>query len=213
LCGNLTRDPGAAAAGGVAVGRAALVLKPAIVGATGLALAEPPVPRRAALLVPAVALIVLAPLGGHAAGHSPDAALAVGHVAAVSLWLGALATLLIAASAGQSLPAIERVALVAAAGERVARIAPLAVAAVVATGVAQAAFQLHGPGDLVAIAWGRLLLAKMLLLALMLAWAARNRRALDQDALSVARGVGSELALAAVAVLAAAVLAGAAPPS
>jgi copper transport protein len=205
-----------AAAGALAGGRGAAVLRPATVGAAGLALADPPPRLRAALLVPAVALVVLAPLGGHAAAHGPAVALApsaVAHVAAVSAWLGALATLLIAVAAARWLPADERGGLIAAAGARVARVAPVAVAVVIATGAAQAAFHLHGPGDLVATAWGRLLLAKTLLLALMLAWAARNRRALDGDAARVAHGVGSELALAAVAVLAAAVLAGSAPPS
>ena len=121
--------------------------------------------------------------------------------------------LLLAAGAGRHLAPRERRGLVAAAGARVARLAPPAVAAVIVTGVVQAAFHLRGPGDLVAIAWGRLLLAKTFLLALTLAWAARNRRALTRDATGVTHGAGRELALAAVAVLAAAALAGSPPPA
>jgi putative copper export protein len=120
--------------------------------------------------------------------------------------------LLIACGAAKRLPEGDRGVLLAAAGTRVGRIASLSAAGVVATGVAQATLHLHAPADVLTTAWGRLVLAKAFVLALMLGWAARNRRALERDPSSVARGVGSELALAAAAVLAAAALAGAAPP-
>ena len=72
------------------------VLRPAAVGATGLAL--PRTTRLAALAVPLLALAALPALGGHASVQSPVALLTpanVLHVIAMSAWLGGVAVLVL----------------------------------------------------------------------------------------------------------------------
>lgn len=141
--------------------------------ALGLLLAAPAFPGRSALQLAAVAgLAGLLALLGHA-GATPGAAgwlhLAadVIHVLAAAAWLGGLPALALMLAATTS--------TAAAATRRFSALGIVCVAALLASGSISSWQLLGGPGDLLATAYGRVLLAKIILFAAMVAIAAVNR--------------------------------------
>jgi copper transport protein len=135
---------------------------------------------RLALAVP-LAYLVLAPaLGGHASTQSPvllDFPVNVVHVAAMAVWLGGLATLLLVMPAAtRALEPPLRSRLLAANLSRFSTLALLAVAAILLTGVIQAYVYVRHFGDLFSTGYGRAVLAKFLLLLAVIGFAAYNRR-------------------------------------
>ncbi len=146
-------------------------------------LARPSQRRWAALILAAVALASFAGLGHGQVGESwkgpvhlaADAA----HLLTAGLWIGALPLLLAADRAGEH-QVIRRFSAVAS----------VAVGVLVLTGVANTLFLIHAPADLVTGAWGRLLIAKLVLTLAMLALASVNRWRLTPmlEGLSAAEG-------------------------
>jgi copper transport protein len=184
--------------------------------ATGALLARP---RSRAALV-AVGLAATVALGAHAAGGHAAGGHAAGqsglraanllvqwaHLVAVGAWVGGLAWLL------AGLRGRDRAGQIAAV-VRFSRLAAVAVAVVAVTGLARAADELGSPQRLVSTGFGRTLLAKAALVAVLLAVAAANRYrkvpALAAGGGTIAtlrRAVRGELAVAAAVLLAAALL-------
>jgi copper transport protein len=126
------------------------------------------------------ALALTPALGGHARTQSPAALLVpadVVHVVGMSAWLGGLAFLLFAVPAAtRALEPADRTRLLAAA---LARFSPLALASVIAlavTGVVQALIEVRTLDALVNTAFGRAVLVKAVLLAILIGLGAVNRQ-------------------------------------
>jgi copper transport protein len=209
----------------------AVTLRPATLGATGVA-----VPRVAPLPVLGIAAaagiaLALAPgLGGHAGVQSPSwlyLGLDAAHVAAMSAWIGGLVFLVVALPAAtRKLEPRARSRLLAAVASRFSPLALGAVAVLAATGVVQAIAMLPALPDLWSAGYGRLILAKIALLVVLVALGAVNRQRTLPRLRRIARigeapgGAGRQLArtlraevalLAAVLALTAA-LVGSSPP-
>lgn len=203
------------------------VLRPAAVGATGLAL--PRTTRLAALAVPLTALAALPALGGHASVQSPVALLTpanVLHVIAMSAWLGGVAVLVLALRAATArLEAGERTRLLAAVVARFSTLAGVAIAVLLASGIVQGLVEVRTLTNLVETAFGRAVLVKVVLFAGIVALGWINRRRLLPDLAQAARDgeppgraglllrrtLRAELALGAAALAATGALAGYAP--
>jgi len=133
------------------------------------------------LALPAAWLALLPGLGGHAAAQAPVALLLpanVVHVAAMALWSGGLAALLLAlpaATRALSDPA-DRTRLLAAALARFSPLALAAVGAILLTGVVQSLKLLDLPGDLLDSGFGRAVLVKAALLLALIGLGAWQRR-------------------------------------
>jgi copper transport protein len=157
-----------------------LALRPAAVGAAGLAPAPPSRAATAVLALPILFLVVSPALAGHAASQSPSALLVpmdTIHVAAMSVWFGGL-VLLVAAlpRATGALPRTERSRLLA---EVLVRFSPLALAAVIAiaaSGTVQAIVHVQAFHNLIDTAFGRAVLIKIALLLALVALGAWNRQ-------------------------------------
>ena len=134
----------------------------------------------AALAIPAAALVALPALGGHAATQRPEALLIplnVVHVAAVSVWAGGLALALLALPAAtRRLAPPDRSRLLAGTLTRFSPLALGAVAAILATGLAQSYVYVRTPAHLLDTAFGRAVLVKLVLLAALIALGAVQRR-------------------------------------
>jgi copper transport protein len=201
-----------------AVGRALLARAAALAAAGGALLAAgSPRAQRRRVAMAAVAAAALSAIAVHsAAGHAaavirmPVAHVAAqwAHVTAVGLWIGGLAALLLGV---RGAPSVEK----AAAVRRFSSIAAAALLVVVVTGAWRTLDGLSAWRDLVATGYGRAVAAKMALLVVMAALGALNRwRSVPAAATTLRplRRVGAaEIALAAGA-LAAAALLGALPP-
>ena len=203
------------------------VLRPAAVGATGLAL--PRTTRLAALAVPLLALSALPALGGHASVQSPVALLTpanVLHVIAMSAWLGGVAVLVFVLRAATArLEAAERTRLLAAVVARFSTLAGVAIAVLLASGIVQGLVEVRTVPNLVETAFGRAVLVKIVLFAGIVALGWINRRrlvpALDRAAhdgeppgragLLLRRTLRVELLLGVAALAATGALAGYAP--
>lgn len=121
------------------------------------------------------------------------------HAVAVTLWIGMLLPLVLALRHAADLQLLRRFS----------RWIPLVLLALVGSGVALTALQIDGPSALVHTAYGRVLLAKLVLVALLLGLGAYNRYQLteavmagDEGACAVLRRVIRWEVLVAVAVLA-----------
>jgi copper transport protein len=164
-------------------------LRPASVGATGLALPG----RRGvvALAVPLAALAWLPAVGGHAGVQSPVAVLLpanVIHVVAMSAWLGGIAVLvLVLRAATARLEPDDRTRLLAAVVGRFSALAGIAIAALLASGVVQGLVEVRSLPNLVETAFGRAVLVKAVLFAGIVSLGWMNRRRL-LPALSRAAG-------------------------
>jgi copper transport protein len=154
--------------------------------------------RRAALLFP-VGLAVLEALGSHAAAVEPDRAAAVvadaGHILAACLWMGMLpALVLVLRSEGG------RAALRAA---PLTRLLAVSVGILLVTGLYSAGRQVQDVGDLLGTAYGRALVIKSALLALLLglgfgnAVRLRHRRPLRGRVVAIEAGIGAAVLLVA----------------
>jgi len=167
-----------------------------------------------------VALAALAAMAVHsAAGHAaasgtlavaiPAAVAQWTHFAAVGVWMGGLAALLLALRGAPSMEKAEAVA-------RFSRIAAVGLLAVAVTGVWRTRNELSSWHDLASTGYGRTVAVKLALAAAIAALGAFNRwRSVPAAATSLRslrRAGGGELALAAGAVVAAAVLGTLAPP-
>lgn len=159
---------------------AAAALRPARVGASGLALPSPPPAALAAVAVPLAFLLVLPAFSGHATTQHPVIALApanVVHVAAVSLWVGGLALLALALPAATGrLELADRGRLLAGTLVRFSPLALAAVVAIAATGVVQGYVLVRTPAHLLDTPFGRAVLIKALLLCALVALGAYQRR-------------------------------------
>jgi len=134
----------------------------------------------ASVAVPAGFLLLLPALGGHAASQSPSGLLVpanVLHVAGMCVWVGGIATLLLALPAATGrLDPPDRGRLLA---DVLARFSPLALAAVVAilaSGLLQSYVYVRTPAHLLDTAFGRAVLIKLVLLLALIALGAWQRR-------------------------------------
>src|SRR3954470_4171996 len=204
------------------------VLRPATVGATGVAL-----PGAGAWLpaaaVPILALALLPGLSGHAAAQDPAAVLLPAnalHVLAAGAWIGGVATLVVALpAAARPLDAPDRAALLAGVLARFSTLALAAVCGLVAGGVVQSGWELGWIRDLAATAFGRTLAIKGLLVLALVACGAVNRRRIipalgraaatgapdARTALSLRRTLRAEVLLGVAALAASGALAGQRP--
>lgn len=216
----------------VAVAGARLpVLRPASLGATGLAarrIAAPPVLAALALLL---GFLVVSPgLSGHASVTEPELLVMASdtlHVLAMSTWLGGLAAIvLVLPAATRVLEAPDRTRLLAASLRRFSPLALASVAVLLATGTYQSILYLESLGDLTGSAFGRAILIKIVLILALIALGAlnlrRNRPALDRLAAEGAppggagrllrRAVQAEVALIVVVLAVTAALTSYPPP-
>jgi copper transport protein len=193
----------------------ALIGRAAAIAAAGVALA---VARKrrialAAVAVAGAAAIVVHVEEGHAAAGSWPAGLTViaqtTHFLAAGIWIGGLAALLVGLAG--TAPAARGAAV-----RRFSAVALLALVALVVTGTLRAVDELTSVSDLTATGYGQAVLAKILLVALIVAAAARNRRRnvprVETDTRPLRRTSRVELALAAVALATAALLGTLSPP-
>ena len=182
------------------------------------------------LALPAAFLAFAPALGGHAGVQSPVGLLFpanVLHVAAMAIWLGGLATLLLVVPGGtRPLEPPDRSRLLAALLARFSQVALAAVAVVLLTGLLQAYVFVRHPADLLDDGYGRAVLAKLLLLLAVIAIGAYNRRrsvprlrriaaggeAPGRAGLLLRRALRAEVALLVVVLGVTAVLASYAPP-
>jgi copper transport protein len=200
-------------------------------GALALGAARPG--RRASTAVAALAaagLAVTPALAGHASTQGPTAVLVPAdtvHVAAMGLWLGGLVCLVAALPAAtRRLEAHERGPLLLNVVGRFSAVALAAVLALAAAGVVQAIVELERVSDLWATGFGRLLVAKSALLAVLvgLGWHNRGRlipalaRRVDAGdppggpGFGLRRNLRTEVVLIAVVIGLSAVLVSYAPP-
>jgi copper transport protein len=158
------------------------VLQKASLGADGAVLAPPAVslPRLAPLVVPAVALIFLPALAGHASVQHPvwlflPANLV--HVSAMCSWLGGLTALLACLPAAtRTLEGAERTRLLSGALLRFSPIALGCVIALLTTGVIQVLIQVDAWNELWNTPYGRAVLIKIGLILGLIALGAVNRQ-------------------------------------
>ena len=154
------------------------VLRPASVGATGLAM--PGSGRLVALGVPLAALAALPALGGHASVQSPVALLLpanVVHVLAMAAWFGGVVVLVFALRAATvRLDGGDRTRLLAAVVSRFSALAGIAIAVLLASGIVQGLVEVRTLTNLVDTAFGRAVLIKVVLFAAIVALGAVNRR-------------------------------------
>ena len=172
----------------------------------------------------AAVLVITPPVRGHGA-DSPLGPVVVVHVAAVGAWLGGLVALLVTAhTAAAGLALRERLPLFASVVERFGVVALPCALAVLVTGIVRATGSLADLGQITSTGYGRLVAVKVVLFTGLVAVAAYNRRSLilrlrrvdtvgAGAAATMRRTIVLELALAGLALTAAGVLAGTAPPS
>ncbi|MBI1735506.1 MAG: CopD family protein [Candidatus Rokubacteria bacterium] len=157
--------------------------------------------RGEAVLLSLAALAALA-AAGHAAAVEPATMSAIAidgiHLAAAGVWLGGLLPLALLLGAARRVEGEDGRAYAVLAARRFSRAAGLAVAVLVVTGVANASAHVGGVPALAGTPYGRLLLAKLLLVVPLLALGAVNRRrwlpALSGDAATIGRPVMRRLA-------------------
>lgn len=145
--------------------------------------------------------------GGWSSGFSVTTQVA--HFAAAGVWFGGLAALLLGvrgAPSGEKAAAVRRFSIVAAS----------ALLVVLVTGTVRAVDELGSWGELLDTGYGRAVVAKVVLIALIIGLAARNRRrsvpAAATDLAPLRRTSRAELALAVGALAVAALLGTLAPP-
>jgi copper transport protein len=186
------------------------------VAAIGVVLSVPSGGRSAGPLVAAIGAAG-AMLAEVASGHAGSATLAWAevaaqwvHVAAVGLWIGGLAALLLGIRGAADATKAEAV-------RRFSRVASVALLLVVVTGTIRAFDELDGIGDLVSTSYGRVLTVKLAALGGLVALGGLNRY---RNVPRAAGGLGglrrvsrAELVLATGVLAASALLTGLAPPT
>lgn len=189
----------------------------------------PPRPLAVAAGALLACLCVTPAFAGHASTQDPAWALVPAnaiHVASMSAWVGGLVMLVAALPAATgALPRPGRSALLAGALERFSAIALGAVIALLATGVLQSALELESVSALFDTTFGRLILVKAALLAILIGLGAYNRRRSVPDmrrladegsppgapGVALRRALRTEVALVAGAILATSFLVAQAP--
>lgn len=157
------------------------VLRPAALGATGLAPGPAATAAGVAALVGLLGFLCLTPaLAGHASSSDPSWLLVAAnfvHVGCMAVWVGGVAMLLVAlpGATGRLEPS-ERTRLLAATVGRFSAIALAAVTGLVAGGTAQAIAELEALSDLTDTPFGRAILIKITLLLALIALGAWNRQ-------------------------------------
>lgn len=141
-------------------------LRPAQLGATGLALVAPARAWRVALLLIPLAFLAVSPaLAGHASTQSPQLLLVptdVIHVVAMSVWLAGLALIVFALPiATRRLESDDRGRLLAATLTRFSPIALAAVAALLTSGLVQSFVHVRSLDNVAGTAFGRAALIKL----------------------------------------------------
>jgi copper transport protein len=142
---------------------------------------RPSIPSTLALGIPLVYVVLVPALSGHGSTQSPIALnfpVNVVHVAAMGVWLGGLATLLLVAPrATRELQPADRSRLLAASLSRFSRVAFACVAAILLTGLVQAYVYVRRLDALIETGYGRAVLIKfVLLVAILIPLGAYNRR-------------------------------------
>jgi copper transport protein len=161
-------------------------------------------------------VVATLPWAGHAETQSPQTVLIpadVLHVLAAGAWLGGLVLLLVAYWPRRRAEPADGAA---AATTRFSRLAAPAMAVLIAVGAVQSWFYLGEVGAFFDTTYGLALLAKIALLAAVLAFAAGNRRrvaALPGTAAVLRRAMSVEVGLAVLVLAATATLVRAAPPA
>ena len=184
---------------------------------------------RFAAALPAAVLVVTPALAGHASTQSPEGLLvasAIVHVAAISVWFGGLVALVAALPrATAQLEPGNRTALL---HETLRRFSPLALASVIAiaaSGTAQAIVEVGSFSALVETGFGRAVLAKIAIFALLVGLGYANRQRLipalgrlvtagetpGRIGIWLRRNLRAEVGLLAAAIAVTAVLVGYAP--
>ena len=161
--------------------KAAPVLRPASVGATGVALPAAAGTRRLlAFVVPAAFVVMVPALAGHGTTQDPVAVMLpanVVHVAAMALWVGGLAALLLVLPAAtRELQGGDRTRLLSAA---LLRFSPLALGAVIvllASGLVQSYVEIRHLDLVFDTPFGRAAFIKLCLLIVLVCLGALNRR-------------------------------------
>jgi copper transport protein len=171
------------------------VLRRASLGADGTALTSgPSKPQMFSLLAVMVALAMTAPLGGHAASHSPRGLLVgvdTAHVLCMCTWLGGLVMLIIALVVTARVLAPEsRTPLMATAVGRFSRMAMVVVPLLLLTGIVNSVVLVASFDALVDTAYGRLVLAKIALFAALISLGALNQRRILPQLKALAAGGG-----------------------
>ena len=155
-----------------------------------------------ALVLGAACLVVSGAIG-HPAAFDPYWTIPakVLHLAAGSVWIGGLAWLVWLSRCDEAACRIE--------ASRVSSVALIAVIVITLSGLLQTFFFLNTPGDLIASTYGRLVIAKMTGLAILIGFGAYNRYALlpRLDATDGARGLSRSVKME-IAVLATVILIG-----
>jgi putative copper resistance protein D len=150
--------------------------------------------RAQAVVLSTGALAALA-AAGHAAAVEPTPLGTIAgdaiHLAATGAWLGTLVPLALLLRAASREEGADARPYAVVAARRLSRLAALAVVALAVTGVANASAHVGGVPPLVGTPYGRLLIAKLALVAVVLTLGAMNRRrllpALSGDAAAVGR--------------------------
>jgi copper transport protein len=193
------------------------VLRPASVGATGLAPARIGRTALALLAIPLGFMVISPALAGHASLEQPSAVLVPAnaiHVLAMSIWVAGLVLLLFAVpGATRVLERPDRTRLLAATLARFSPVAFVAVLAILATGLVQSWFEVEELDNLIDTAFGRAALIKFgLLVGPLMALGAYNQRRLlprlrraaaegatpGRDGFLLRRSIRTEVALLAV---------------
>jgi copper transport protein len=207
------------------------VLRPASVGATGLA--APRFGRVELIAMGTVAgFLALSPaLAGHASTQSPSGLLIpmdVLHVLAMSFWIGGLLALIaIVPAVTRALEPPDRTRLLAAILLRFSPAAFVAVCVILTTGLVQAYVHVRSVDHLIHTGYGRAVLAKMILLVALIAFGAYNQRRAIPRLRALAAGgrppggagaglrisLRSEVALLAVVIAVTSMLVSYAPPT
>ncbi len=155
-------------------------LRRVALGAGGLAAPGLPRGALAAAALPAAFLALAPALGGHASAQPPVAllfALDVAHVLAMSAWIGGLVVLLtVLPAATRRLQGPDRTRLLAVALARFSAIALGCVVVLLITGTIQSIEHIGSWGALVDTGFGRAVLIKVALLAVLTGLGAVNRR-------------------------------------
>jgi copper transport protein len=193
------------------------VLRPASVGATGLAPARISRTALVLLAIPLGFMVISPALAGHASLEQPSAVLVPAnaiHVLGMSIWVAGLVLLLfVLPGATRLLERPDRTRLLAATLSRFSPVAFVAVLAILATGLVQSWFEVEKLDNLIDTAFGRAALIKFgLLVGPLMALGAYNQRRLlprlrraaaegatpGRDGFLLRRSIRTEVALLAV---------------
>jgi copper transport protein len=157
------------------------VLRPASLGAAGLAATRLASARMLAALALLLGFLVVSPgLSGHAGTTDPELVVMTSdtlHVLAMSVWMGGLVALLVVLPAAtRRVEAPDRTRLLAACLSRFSPLALACVIVLIGSGTFQSILYLEALGDLTDSAFGRAILVKIALILVLIGLGALNMR-------------------------------------